>query len=547
MEEKQKRLAKKLQGSYYTPVALADNIVKLFQKDTSIQSILEPSCGEGVFLDSWNRLVGFQKKDKNISSEFTAIDINKKVIHTLKKQWKNNKNMHIICKDFFGYYIKNTDKKKYDLILGNPPYIRYQYLEKSQRDEMSNILIENGMKSNKLINAWVGFLVACVRLLKENGKIAFIIPAELLQVGYAKELRLFLAKQFSRITLITFKKLIFPNIEQEVIVFWGEKGEEIPKIRMVELEDLSLLKTSYFKDKEFQVLQNAEEKWTKYFITAEENRWIERIKQDNRFCKFSEVAFIHVGVTTGNNSYFLVSEKVVKQYHLASVTRPILGKNFYVDGIYFRLEDWRQKAKEEKDVYLIQFPEIPYELYPKKYKNYIREGEKRGEQKGYKCSIRNRWYIVPPTWIPDAFFLRRSGVYPRLILNQCEAVSTDTMNRIRFYEGVKKEYILLSYYNSISFAFVELCGRSYGGGMLELLPKEIEHILLPKLEGLKEEMVYDLLSKIDSKIKKKEEIESVLDLVDKQVLIECLHIEQDICKEFRKIWLKLRQRRLERS
>lgn len=547
MEEKQEKLVKKLQGAYYTPVALADSIVNLFQKDTSIQSILEPSCGEGVFLESWNRLIGFQKKEKCFLSEFTAIDRNRNVIHALKRQWNKKENVHIICKDFFDYYMKNVDKKKYDLILGNPPYIRYQLLEKKQREEMSNILMQNGMESNKLSNAWVGFLVACVRLLKENGKIAFIIPAELLQIGYAKELRLFLAKQFSRITLITFKKLIFSEIEQEVIVFYGEKGEGEARIRVVEFEDLSQWQTGCFEEKAFQVLQNAEEKWTKYFVTAEENKWIERIKQDSRFCEFSEVAFIHVGITTGNNSYFLVNQKVVKQYHLTEITRPIVGRNSHVKGVYFGLEDWTQNVKEGKNVYFIQFPEVAYQLYPKNYKRYIREGEKRGEQKGYKCSIRNRWYIVPPAWIPDAFFLRRSGLYPRLVLNQCEAVSTDTMNRIRFYEGVKKEYALLSYYNSISFAFVELCGRSYGGGMLEILPKEMEHILLPKLEGMEEETVSELLSKIDNMIKKREDIERVLDLVDEHVLIEFLHIDSKICKLFRKIWLKLKQRRLGRS
>lgn len=63
------------------------------------------------------------------------------------------------------------------------------------------------MKSNKLINAWVAFMVACVQLLTAKGKIAFIVPAEILQVAYAEELRLYLAEKLSKITLITFDKL----------------------------------------------------------------------------------------------------------------------------------------------------------------------------------------------------------------------------------------------------------------------------------------------------------------------------------------------------
>ena len=51
----------------------------------------------------------------------------------------------------------------------------------------------NGMKPNKLINIWICFLVACTKMLSEKEKIAFIIPAELLQVKYAEEVRLFLS------------------------------------------------------------------------------------------------------------------------------------------------------------------------------------------------------------------------------------------------------------------------------------------------------------------------------------------------------------------
>lgn len=69
-------------------------------------------------------------------------------------------------------------------------------------------------------------MVACVNLLSDNGKIAFVIPAEILQVAYAEDLRLFLANHLSKITLITFEELVFPDIEQEIVVFIGEKGQK---------------------------------------------------------------------------------------------------------------------------------------------------------------------------------------------------------------------------------------------------------------------------------------------------------------------------------
>src|SRR5699024_10741489 len=114
----------------------------------------------------------------------------------------------VINQDFFDFYKEALGKKAYDLILGNPTYIRYQYLKESQRECQSQILTSHGMKSNKLINAWVAFMVASVQMLSKTGKIAFVIPAEILQVAYAEDLRLYLANHLAKITLITFEQLI---------------------------------------------------------------------------------------------------------------------------------------------------------------------------------------------------------------------------------------------------------------------------------------------------------------------------------------------------
>lgn len=60
-------------------------------------------------------------------------------------------------------------------------------------------------------------------MLRNDGTLAFVIPAEVIQVAYAQDLRLFLSTQFSSITLLTFEELVFPEIEQEVLVFVGKR------------------------------------------------------------------------------------------------------------------------------------------------------------------------------------------------------------------------------------------------------------------------------------------------------------------------------------
>lgn len=541
MKLKENSSAQKLRGAYYTPLPLAEMMVKLFVNDKSIKSVLEPSCGDGVFIDALDD-VSMIKQLENV----TAIEIDQDEAEKLEKRVKGSKIVQVLNQDFFNYYEKENGKK-FDLILGNPPYIRYQYLEENQRTLMSGILVSQGMKSNKLVNTWVGFMVACVNLLAEKGKIAFVIPAEILQVAYAEDLRLFLADHLSKITLITFEELVFPDIEQEIVVFVGEKGGEEKGIRIIELNNLDDLKDFDIDTNGFQKLQHVHEKWTKYFTNTEENELILKIRNDKRFQKLSDCALINVGITTGNNKYFSVNSEIVKQYELENVVRPLIGRSAHAHSVYFENADWKENVDAGKAAYLIDFPETDYDKYPDKHKEYIHMGEEKGENKGYKCSIRDRWYRIPSVWVPDAFFLRRNNLYPKFVLNCCDAVSTDTMHRINFNEGIDPERVLLSYYNSISFAFTELCGRSYGGGVLEILPGEVGNILVPRLDNIPIGIVRQVLKEVDQIVRADESIEKALDMVDEEILINRVGIDEKLCTDARNIWKKLQRRRLKRS
>lgn len=531
----------KLRGAYYTPQRLANAMVRLFASE-NIDTILEPSCGDGVFLDSLKE-IGMLDKVSSIE----AVEIEAPEARKVSDRYKDSSQVKVIHQDFFDFYREYLGQKTYDLILGNPPYIRYQYLKESQRDYQSQILTSHGMKSNKLINAWVAFMVASVQMLSNKGKIAFVIPAEILQVAYAEDLRLYLANHLAKITLITFEQLVFPDIEQEVVVFIGEKGKTKKGIRIIEMNDLSGFDALDLALNGFQPVQHVKEKWTKYFINGDDMKLIQKLRADNRFIKFSEYGLINVGITTGNNGYFSVTEEVATYYNLEEATLPLIGRSSHAHGIYFTEADWNLNKAKGKPARLVRFPDTPYEEYPQGYKNYIVAGEARNEHVGYKCSIRDRWYIVPSVWVPDAFFLRRNNLYPKFVLNRCGAVSTDTMHRMKFKNDVEPENILLAYYNSVSFAFTEICGRSYGGGVLEILPGEMGKIILPKIDNIDPFICTTLLKEIDYIVRNNEDIEKALDLVDQEVLVNLLGINPAICKQARSIWKKMQKRRLGRG
>lgn len=529
----------KLRGAYYTPFDLADKIVRLFDFE-KIKTILEPSCGDGVFIDAL-------AKNSLISKNITAVEIEEPELNKVKERYKNEGSVKLIKDDFLNFYENAKKSQSYDLILGNPPYIRYQYLSEAQRNILSQIIEENGMKPNKLINIWVCFLVACTKLLSENGKIAFVIPAELLQVAYAEELRLFLSNQFSKITLITFETLVFPDIEQEILVFVGEKGGQEKGIRTIEMHDLNDFSKLDLESNGFIPLQHVKEKWTRYFTNSEEIELIRQLKEDKRFKKFSDFGIINVGITTGDNDFFSIDKEREEKYQLTNALLPLIGRSSHAHGIYFTKRDWQVNSKNGKKSQLLNFPDIPFEEYPQGYKNYIKKGEDDGINKGYKCRIRDRWYIVPSVWVPDAFFLRRNNLYPKFVLNKCNAVSTDTMHRMKINKDVNPDLLLFSYYNSVSFAFSEICGRSYGGGVLEILPGETGNILIPDVKDFPKDKLKELLAKVDEIVRNEKNIEEALDLVDKELLVKILHVDENICKQARQIWKKMQKRRLGRS
>lgn len=379
----------KLSGIYYTPPKLASAIIDKLSLD--FKSVLEPSCGEGVFIDKLT--------DRYPSVNITAIDNDEKAVELVKERYKGNQRVSISKEDFFDFYAGREENKTYDLIIGNPPYIRYQYLTEPQREMQSAILSSNGMKSNKLINAWVAFLVACVDMLSEKGLIAFVIPAELLQVAYAKNLRKFLTEHLDDITIVTFKELVFSAVQQETIVFYGRRGSGNKKIRIVELNDIQAFKELSLDTVPYTYVVNKNDKWTKYFVSESETRLLDVIRNDKRFRCFSEYGIINVGITTGNNKYFSITKNTENEYGLSETVLPLIGRSSHVHGIYFTEEDWLDNCNRGKRAMLISFPDIPYEDYPEGYKRYIVAGEKNEDNKGYKCRIRDRWYIVPSVWV----------------------------------------------------------------------------------------------------------------------------------------------------
>lgn len=288
-------------------------------------------------------------------------------------------------------------------------------------------------------------------------------------------------------------------------------------------------------------MDHTNEKWTQYFLDHDELDLLRTLRVDPRLTPSGTVIDVDVGVVTGLNDFFILNAQQVREHSLESYTQPVVTRSGHLSGIVFCPEDWETNVTNLLPSHMLRCPGDDTDKLPVELKAYIRQGEAVGVHTGYKCRIRPYWYKVPSTWVPDAFMLRQVHGYPKIILNQTAATCTDTIHRIRFRNGALGKVIAPAFLNSLTFAFTEVTGRSYGGGVLELEPNEAERLPLPLIgaEQLDFNYIHNLLLQGN--------IESVLNVTDHLLLVEGLGLSLAQVQRLRGIWAKLRDRRINRK
>ena len=538
---------RKLRGGYYTPIELADYLANWALR-TGKENILEPSCGDGNFVvAALQKLTALRKDSVPVNARLTTVEIEKleleKAIarstgyHGLKvdKKWLNA--------DFFGCFSNLKKFEPFDVILGNPPFIRFQYFDEESRGIAFSHLRNAHYKPTKLANAWCAFVQLSIELLGEGGRLAMVLPAELLQVGYASELRNRLTRKFNHVTIIGFRKLVFPEIQQEVVLLLADGKQELSfdncEIHTIEFENGDDLLNSDLDDAIAHAPSKHSRpgmKWTGLFLSNPAFAALDQIQRDLRLSSLGKLAEVDVGIVTGRNSFFLLSEEFSRKISAMDFVVPIVARTNRLKSISFKKQDF-DEYKGKDPAFLLNLNNQPTQNLPAAIRNYIAQGEKENIHQGYKCRNRKRWFDVPSIYVPDAFLFRQIHKYPLLTINQANATSTDTIHRVRFRKGVQPEKLAAIFFNSLTLAWAEVCGRSYGGGVLELEPREAEHLPIP----YSEDILIDT-DRVDELLRQKRDGEA-LDYVDRVVLSEYLGIDSPTLKYVRNAWVELRERR----
>lgn len=540
MNFKENESAAKLRGGYYTPEKVSKFLARwILQKKP--KSILEPSCGDGSFIRA---LKGLHK----YRVQFFGVELHEEEANKAAKVAATDKYLlaEIKNEDFLALALKNLEQGiRYEAVLGNPPYIRYQYLEPADQLLSEKIFSRHNLPFTKHTNAWVPFVIASIDLLMPGGRLAMVIPSELLHVLHAASLRKHLLNECDRILMMDPNELLFDEALQGTVLLMVEKKQkpsDVSKgVAVTSVADQTFLEQDpgdYFEAANYVSGDVLNGKWMKVLLEPEELRVFEKVKALPMVRRFADVADVDVGIVTGANKFFLVDAKTVKQYGLERYARPMFGRSEHCPGIIYDQNTHQSNVQSGLPSSFIHFKDIPVERLPAQVQAYIRHGEDQELHKRYKCRIRKPWYAVPSVYATPMGMLKRSHHFPRLILNSAGAYTTDTAYRIRpTTEEVSAGQMVYAFVNSLTTLTAELEGRHYGGGVLELVPSEIEKLLvpLPPLDDVD-------LNELDTRIRNTDNPETLLQAQDQVVLLRA-GVNQDEMKTIHQAWQRIRTRR----
>jgi adenine-specific DNA methylase len=446
----------------------------------------------------------------------------------------------VTVSDFFDWF--TLDKHgMFDGVAGNPPYIRFGTWTEPSRGGALAFMRTAGLHPNRLTNAWVPFVVASIAACRDGGRVGLVIPAELMQVGYASELRQYLVDSCSAATVVCFQDLVFPGILQEVVLLLAEPGAGPARIQVVEVKDAEALASLEVADASVRAPLHEREKWTKYFLGAAQIDAIRALRVDERLSRLDHYASVDVGIVTGRNSFFVMSASDAYRRNVADLTIPLVARSAQLSGVLYTDADHAANEAGTGGTHLLDARGVALDAH-RGLASYVALGEQNEVHTGYKCRIRKQWWAVPSIWEADAFMFRQIHTHPRIVANLTTATSTDTVHRMRLSDGVDAAQLATAALNSITFAMSEIVGRSYGGGILELEPSEAEELLVPDPSLVPDH----LISTVDELVRAKQ-IEAAADAVDQAVLIDKLGFTRDEVAAARAVWVTLRDRRTRRG
>lgn len=517
--------SEKRRGGYYTPRPLADFLVRWAVR-SPFDHVLDPACGEAVFLDVAAQRLR-ELGDGALDGQIVGYELDPIALAEARRAVPE---ASIAEGSFFD---QEPSDSSFQAVVGNPPYIRYHYFSGRMRAAALSRARAEGVHLSQLTSSWAPFLVHAITFLAPDGRLAFVLPAELLTTDYASSIREYLRQRFASVDVLTFEERVFPGVLVDAVLLLAE-GTGPGQVRVHRLPNASAL--NGFDGETTPPTKAA--KWTHAFVGSEAADVFETAAAGMR--RFGSVASVDIGLVTGANSFFLLTDDQAKKEHLQHRDlRRALARGQQLRSYALSDQEWNDYRRRGEIVWIFA-PTADTGAAGA----YIRKGEAAGVHESYKCSIRTPWWKLKIWDPPDLILSYMSNHFPRLLSNDAHVQTTNLLHNVRLLDdSIDAHTLALSWLNSATMLSCELAGRAYGGGVLKLETREAEKVFIPRLNPRVTKGLSEQAAAIDALLRGAR-MTDVADLVDPIVLAELSANGRTVLRE---AWLDLRERRRSRA
>lgn len=455
----------KARGAFYTPPQLTSFLASWALRSAG-DRVLEPSCGDGAFVAA-------------LASRFAELGVRAPGPQLLAierdaaeatKSRALAPTVDVRTLDFFD--LDPGDIDPIDAAVGNPPYIRYHGFTGADRARGLERATAQGVNLTQLASSWAHFVIHAASFLKPDGRLALVLPAELLHTDYGAPVREYLMRRFSSVVVIAFDHMVFADAQVDAVLLLASHDDD-HGIRVIRLRDERALVEAELAPLIDQ-RRGTDARWSAS-VDLDAGRVYEDALTELRPIRLGEIASVDIGFVSGANDYFVLSPDRAQELRLpASVLLPTLRRPSDVPGLVTR---------DDEVHLLLNLNGEP--ILDRAIRNYLAYGESIGISQRYKPRSRKRWYAVHlPTRRANAFLPYMSHHGPRVIVNGHNARSTNLLHGVSFGpEAPPPEALAVAMASSLTLLSAEIEGRAYGGGVLKLETREAERLVFPRLNS----------------------------------------------------------------
>lgn len=479
-------------GQFATPAPLAEEMLRFcwqcWQQRPSPVSFLEPCIGTGAFYSALRRVFPNEQIERAEGYELDTDHAD-----TARRLWHES-GLAVTQGDFLQ---QPPPRKRYNLLITNPPYVRHHHLEPTQKKHLQELVRERlDIRISGLAGLYCYFLLLSDAWLEAGGLAVWLIPAEFMDVNYGVAVKEYLTTRVRLLRLHRFcpSDVQFDDalVSSAIVVFEKEKPEDHEVVFSL---GGTLLKPAQAVSIRQQALR-AGKKWSS--DTAGSGLDAGRTVRD---VLFGDLFRIRRGLATGNNRFFILPRAEVKRLGLPEeFVRPILPAPRHLPERVIESDpDGFPKLFPQLALLDCSLPESELRHLHANLWRYLEDGKQKGIHQSYLTSRRSPWYSQEdrpaPPFLCTYMGRNGNGRKPfRFLWNKSRATAHNVYlllyPRSVLQEALKRDPSLyaavFAALQSLDTEKITGHGRVYGGALYKLEPNELANIpagfLVKKLE-----------------------------------------------------------------